>query len=66
MTERGVLFVSVLLTIEQWVIIAGTVWLIGWKGWSLWTIVPAVLLLLCSSPSLIVGALSRHISKAER
>ncbi len=54
LSERGRLFVTVLCTIEQFFYLIGTVWLVGWKGWSPAWFVFTFLLLSASAPSICI------------
>lgn len=54
---RQVLLVNIMCTIEQWGIIAATVWLVGWQGWSAWWFLGALFLVESSSPSKVLKGL---------
>lgn len=53
------IFVSVLCTIEQMIVLAVTVWLVGWHGWNPWWFLPAMLLVAGSAPSVIIPILEK-------
>ena len=59
MNNISVSILLICLTIEQIFYISGTVWLIEYRGWSLWCALITVLLVGLSSPSIIVKLITK-------
>lgn len=57
--ERSRMLINLSCTIEQWAFLAGAIWLVEWKGWSAWTFVWCGILMVGSSPSIIIKALEK-------
>lgn len=57
LSERSIMIVHYMCTIEQWVLLFGTVWLVGWKDWSPWWFGLTLFLLAGSAPSVVILAL---------
>lgn len=58
-SERFVMTINLLCTLEQWSLILGTIYLVN-HGWSAWWFVATLFLLSGSAPTQVFRALSKH------
>lgn len=57
LTVNQLLFLNVFCTIEQWLFIVGSIWLIVSKNWSSWWLVLTFLLVNSCTPKITLKAL---------
>lgn len=63
-SERSVMIINLMCTIEQFAFLIGTVWLVGWQGWSGWWFVLTIFLMTCSAPSQVIRVIEKNWGKS--